>query len=118
MVTLALQYSRTELLQLKNGEHHLSAEYLIPTEIARPPPGIPAAEGRRRKRCERTRKRGKRAGVWARLKASPFRPPLPTIFLSNARSTWNKIDEIRLEITTQRVFDNCCCMIFTKTWLD
>lgn len=116
--TLALHYSRTELLLLNNGALHLPVGHFIPQEITNPPPGTSAAADRRRKRCERRQKRGKRAGVRARLKASPFRPPLPTIFLSNARSIRNKMDEIRLLLSTQRVLNNCCCMIFSETWLD
>ncbi|KAK7877732.1 hypothetical protein WMY93_030546 [Mugilogobius chulae] len=102
--TFALQYSRTELLQLNTGEYHLREAHLIPPEIARLPPSTPTAAGQRRRRCG--------------LKANPFKPPLPTIFLSNARSIRNKMDEIRLQISTQRTFKNCCCMIFTETWLD
>lgn len=49
-----------------------------------------------RKCCERRQKRGKR------LKTSPFKPPLLTIFLSNARSIRHKLDEIRLQIATRR----------------
>ncbi len=37
----------------------------------------------RRKRCERGRKRGKRGGIRARLRANPTRPALPTLMLSN-----------------------------------
>ncbi|CAG5867200.1 unnamed protein product, partial [Menidia menidia] len=117
--TLALQYSRTELLQLNRGAQYLPiGHYTIPPEIIKPPTGTPAAASRRRKRCERGQKRGKRAGVGARLKAKPFRLPLPTIFLSNARSIRNKIDEIRLQLSTLKDLNNCCCMIFSETWLD
>ncbi|KAK0136684.1 hypothetical protein N1851_027131 [Merluccius polli] len=115
---VALQYSHSELLQLNTGVDHLPAEYYIPPEIIRPSPEDPAAASRRRRRCERRQKRGKRAGVWARLKANPFKPPLPTIFLSNARSIRGKMDEIRLHMAAKRINYNCCCMIFTETWLD
>ncbi|KAK7901608.1 hypothetical protein WMY93_018377 [Mugilogobius chulae] len=111
------KYSRDELLQL-SGDYRLSVEYLIPPEIVKPPSGTPAAADRRRKRCERRQKRGKRGGVWARLKASPFKPPLPTIFLSNARSIRHKLDEIRLQIATRRTLNHCSCLIFSETWLD
>ncbi len=115
----ALKYSRTELLQLNTGVlYDLPAEYFIPPEIVRPSTGSPAAVGLRRRRCVRRQKRGKRAGVRARLKSNPFKPPLPTIFLFNARSIRNKMDEIRLQMTTQRAIFKCCCMIFTATWLD
>ncbi|CAG5968089.1 unnamed protein product [Menidia menidia] len=111
--------NRTELLQLNRGAQYLPiGHYTIPPEIIKPPTGTPAAASRRRKRCERGQKRGKRAGVWARLKAKPFRLPLPTIFLSNARSNRNKMDEIRLQLSTLKALNNCCCMIFSETWLD
>ncbi len=115
---VALQYSCSELLQLNTGGHYLSTEYFIPPEIISPSPGDPAAAGRQRRRCEWRQKRGKRAGVWARLKANPFKPPLPTIFLSNAQSIRDKMDEVRLHMAAKRTIHNCCCMIFTETWLD
>ncbi|KAK7893484.1 hypothetical protein WMY93_022636 [Mugilogobius chulae] len=87
------KYNRDELLQL-SGDYRLSVEYLIPPEIVKPP----AAADRRRKRCERRQKRGKRGGVWARLKTSPFKPPLPTIFLSNARWLDNSIPDAAIEL--------------------
>lgn len=67
-------------------------------------------------RCEQREKRGKWGGVGTRLKASPLKPPLPTIFLSNARSIHNKLDEVR--IATQRTIDHCSWLIFSETWLD
>lgn len=100
------------------NSHHLPAKHHIPPEITRPSPGDPAAAGQQRRCCERRQKRGKQAGVWARLKANPFKPPLPTIFLSNARSIHGKMDEIRLHMAAKRTIYNCCCMIFTETWLD
>ncbi len=57
----------------------------------------------RRKRCERGRKRGKRGGIRARLRANPTRPALPTLMLSNVRSLENKLDLIQLSRSTQHV---------------
>ncbi|KAK2878201.1 hypothetical protein Q8A73_012383 [Channa argus] len=62
-------------------------------QIPGPQPSVsPDAGGQvrgRRKRCSRKRKRGKRAGVRARLNANPSRPALP----------------------------DCCIFVFTETWL-
>ncbi|KAK2919151.1 hypothetical protein Q8A73_003522 [Channa argus] len=71
----------------------------------------------RRKRCSRKRKRGKWAGVRARLNANPSRPALPSILLSNVCSLDNKLDYIRLQRTTRREFRDCCIFVFTETWL-
>ncbi|GAA6075769.1 piezo-type mechanosensitive ion channel component 1-like, partial [Tachysurus ichikawai] len=71
----------------------------------------------RRKRCARKRKRGKRAGVRARLKTNPSRPALPSILLANVCSLDNKLDYIRLERSTRREIRNCCVFVFTETWL-
>ncbi|KAK3506472.1 hypothetical protein QTP70_001256, partial [Hemibagrus guttatus] len=57
----------------------------------------PDAGGRERgcrKQCSRKRKRGKRAGVRARLKTNPSRLALPSIILSNVCSLNNKLDYI------------------------
>ncbi|KAK0149244.1 hypothetical protein N1851_010226 [Merluccius polli] len=56
------------------------------------------------------RKRGKRGGLHARLKACPSRPLLLSLLLANVRSLENKLDELRARTTTQQ-------LIFTKTWL-
>ena len=115
---LAQQYSRAELLDINRELHRLSSEISIPPEIHSLPSESSASTGRQRRRCERKQKRGKRAGVRARLKANPSKPPLPSIFLANVRSIRNKLDEIRLRLTAQRTLTSCCCMIFTETWLD
>ncbi|KAK0156573.1 hypothetical protein N1851_000004 [Merluccius polli] len=56
------------------------------------------------------RKRGKRGGLHARLKACPSQPLLLSLLLANVRSLENKLDELRARTTTQQ-------LIFTKTWL-
>ncbi|MCI4381067.1 hypothetical protein PGIGA_G00247310 [Pangasianodon gigas] len=56
-------------------------------------------------------KRGKRAGVRARLKTNPSRPALPSILLSNVCSLDNKLDYIRLQQTTRREFRDCCVFV-------
>ncbi len=65
----------------------------------------------------RRRKRGKRGGLHARLKARANRPPLPSLLLANVRSLENKLDELRARITSQREVRECCALIFTETWL-
>ncbi len=65
------------------------------------------------KRCRR-RKRGKRAGILVRLRRRAFRPPLPTILLSNVQSLDNKL---RARISYQRETRDCCVICLTETWM-
>ncbi len=76
------------------------------------------AQGSVGKRCERGRKRGKRGGIRARLRANPTRPALPTLMLSNVRSLENKLDLIQLSRSTQHEARDCCVFVFTETWLN
>ncbi len=73
---------------------------------------------RRHKQCERGRKRGKRGGIRARLRANPTRPALPTFILSKVRSLENKLDLIQLSRSTQHEARDCCVFVFTETWLN
>ncbi|KAK3506482.1 hypothetical protein QTP70_001798 [Hemibagrus guttatus] len=61
-------------------------------------PDAGGRESSRQNRCARKLKRGKRAGVHARLKTNPSRPP--SILISNVCSLDNKLDYIRLQRTT------------------
>ncbi|KAI3370506.1 hypothetical protein L3Q82_025266 [Scortum barcoo] len=61
-------------------------------------------------------KRGKRGGLRARLQANPYRPALPSLFLTNARSLVNKMDEMKLRIVSAKI--DSCVAIVTETWLD
>ena len=82
---------------------------------------MPTGKGQVRRRwkwCERRRKRGKRADVRARLRANPSWPALPAILLSNVRSLENKLDYIRLQLTTQRDTRDCCVYVYTETGLN
>ena len=94
--------------------------YNILEDIARTP-GAPwvVLPGGKPKRSwkQRKQKRGCRAGPLARLKRRPFKPPLPSLFLSNARSIGNKIDELRLRIAANKCFCDCCVLLITETWL-
>lgn len=84
---VALSYSQDELLDIRKGlTCQLPAELYIPPEMVKPAElsEAPAAERRRSRRCKRKQKRGKQAGIIARLTANPFKPPLLTLFLANA----------------------------------
>ncbi|KAI4885552.1 hypothetical protein NFI96_004062 [Prochilodus magdalenae] len=72
----------------------------------------------KRKRCKRRLKRGKRAGVLARLKANADRPPIPSLFLSNVRSLDNKLDLLRLRMSVSDEMRNCAVICLTETWLN
>ncbi|KAI3374501.1 hypothetical protein L3Q82_006316 [Scortum barcoo] len=71
----------------------------------------------RRRRAHRKQKRGKsKGGLRARLQANPYRPALPSLFLTNARSLVNKMDEMKLRIISAKI--DSCVAIVTETWLD
>ncbi|KAI4889320.1 hypothetical protein NFI96_006060 [Prochilodus magdalenae] len=113
-------YDRALLLCI--GDQHKDYSFHsenIPPEILRSPElhGVIIPLARRRRRCrERKQKRGKRAGLRARLQASPYRPAVPSLFLANSRSLVNKMAEIRLRITSNNM--NSCVVIITETWLN
>ncbi|KAI4891554.1 hypothetical protein NFI96_034005 [Prochilodus magdalenae] len=67
---------------------------------------------------KRRLKRGKRAGVLARLKANADRPPIPSLFLSNVRSLDNKLDLLRLRMSVSDEMRNCAVICLTETWLN
>ncbi|XP_073772589.1 uncharacterized protein [Danio rerio] len=93
----------------------------IPEDIVKTPGSpwfvIPGNNGRRRRRRNRRQKRGKRAGVWERLRKTPHKPPIPSIFLTNARSIANKMDELRLQLVENRLCRDCCALMLTESWL-
>ncbi|KAJ4948201.1 hypothetical protein JOQ06_019738, partial [Pogonophryne albipinna] len=101
----------------REAQHDLR---IIP-EIARSPEPaqstLPNGSAHRRRR-DRKQRRGKRGGLRARLKLTPHRLALPSIFLANLRSIINKMDEIRLCIVNHKRMMNCNIMIFTDTWLN
>lgn len=66
---------------------------------------------------DRTRKRGKRGGVSARLRANPIKPAIPSVLLTNVRSLDTKMDYISLWRSTQRGVRDCCVFVFTETWM-
>ncbi|KAI3365317.1 hypothetical protein L3Q82_010407, partial [Scortum barcoo] len=50
------------------------------------------------------------------LQANPYRLVLPSLFLTNARSHINKMDEMKLRIVSAKT--DTCVVIVTETWLD
>ena len=82
----------------------------FPTSIGRP--------RERRRRCDRKQKRGCRVGLAAKLKAKRFRSSLPSILLANVRSLKNKLDYLKLDLSTKRENRDCYVLIFTETWLN
>uniref|UniRef100_A0A3B1IXV6 Reverse transcriptase domain-containing protein n=1 Tax=Astyanax mexicanus TaxID=7994 RepID=A0A3B1IXV6_ASTMX len=122
-------YHRQTLLQWRNQPENTLPDEVLQTLLelsllrdpGRQPAVFPDAGAQRkchRKRCERKRKRGKRAGIRARLKASPSRPAIPSLFLANVCSLDKKLDYIRLQRTTQREFRDCCVLVFVESWLN
>ncbi|TWW55957.1 hypothetical protein D4764_09G0010070 [Takifugu flavidus] len=63
----------------------------------------------------RRRRRGRRAGALARLYRRGSRTALPGIFLSNANSLCNKMDELKL-LMRIKDFSTSCVLCFTETW--
>lgn len=79
------------LLRRADREAHKTAE--SPTSTGR--------LRRHRKQSERKQKCGCRGGLTAKLKANPFRAPLPSILLANVRSLESQLDYLKLDINTK-----------------
>ncbi|XP_054618104.1 protein-L-isoaspartate(D-aspartate) O-methyltransferase isoform X2 [Dunckerocampus dactyliophorus] len=117
--THAVHYNRETLLNIGRVHHELSFSlsdfaFLLRRENAA---ACGPGELNTRRAKHPRRKRGKRAGLHARLKARATRPPLPSLLLANVRSLENKMDELRARITAQREIRECCVLTFTETWL-
>lgn len=119
-----ITFSRHDILRIGLCyEGKVTREFLrshkIPAEVARSSgsPWITIPVRRRRRRRERKQKRGCRAGALLRLRRKPFKPPLPSLFLSNARSLANKMDELRLQIKANNCAKDACILLITETWL-
>lgn len=118
-------YSCLDLLDISfhwkmtiSSDYHCS--HNIPDEITRPAgsPWIVIGSGkRRRRRRERTQKRGCRAALLAKLRKQPLKPPLPSLYLTNARSMVHKMDDLEIQLAGNRYVRNCCVFIITETWL-
>lgn len=63
-------------------------------------------------------KRGCRANTLARLWRQPNRPPLPSLFLMNVRSLFNKMDYQRLQVAMNNIVKDSCFLLITETWLN
>ena len=113
---ILLAIGRTTLTDINPAD----VEDLLLQRPALPPTPTTATspQWKRQRRCMRKQKRGKRAGIRARLAASPHRPAIPTITLANVRSLENKLDYIRLLRSTSRTVSECCVFVFVETWLN
>ncbi|XP_030641384.1 NACHT, LRR and PYD domains-containing protein 12-like [Chanos chanos] len=94
-------YSKQALLDINNRCTNIVLDFPfnfgeLPPELERTPRSvrqlIPTGSVRWRHR-DRKQRRGKRGGLRARLRLNPHRQALPSIFLANARSLANKLDE-------------------------
>jgi len=63
------------------------------------------------------RKRGRRGGVKQRLQRRGYRPPLPSIILSNVRSIRNKFDTLTALARFDHDYKSACVICITETWL-
>lgn len=88
-----------------SSERSVTEEFLhlhkIPAVIVRTlsSPWITFPVSRRRQLLrERKQKWGCRVGVLVRLGKQPHKPTLPSLFLTNAKSLVNKMDELRLQL--------------------
>lgn len=121
IVSTSNNYSRQQLLDigLKIAITVKSRRsYNIPTKIARPPgaPWIVVSSSRRwRRRRERKQKKGCRSGVLTRLRKDLHKPPLPSMFVSNARSLIYKKDKLELLAMRNHYVQDYC--VITETWL-
>ena len=128
LVSAFHRYTRQELVDIGyrhkitvSGDFHHNHNHNIPDELARPPdsPWIVIGPGkRRRRRRERKQKRGRRSGLLLRLKNHPHKPPLPSLYLTNARSITHKTDDLKLQLAGNRYVRDCCIHIITETWLN
>ena len=59
----------------------------------------------------------RKGGVRARLRRRPFKPPLPSIVMGNARSLNNKIDELAANTRYLSAYREAGIVCITETWL-
>ena len=88
--TTLLSIGDQHQIPVSSDFHHT---HNITDDIERPP-GSPlivvGSRRRRRRRKERKQKRGRRSSIIQRLRKQPHKPPLPSLYLSNARSLVHK----------------------------
>ena len=110
-----ITYSRNHILNIRDINYIPPLPPAIPEELLRTsvPDWLTSQRSQRskqrRRRRERKTKRGKRGGIQARLRSSPDRPALPSLFIANAQSIVNKIDELRLRLHSNRI--NSCFLL-------
>ncbi|KAI4802384.1 hypothetical protein KUCAC02_020225, partial [Chaenocephalus aceratus] len=117
-----IHYNRQELLDI-GFQHKLPVlrefqrDHNIPDEVARSPgsPWIVVGPGRRRR--ERKQKRGCRSGLLLMLRNQPHKPPLLSMYLTNARSIVHKTDDLELQLARNIYVRDCCLLVITETWL-
>lgn len=92
----------------------LPAEFTTPVEIARSTFSTHRDEAEKKMLWAAAREfeNAEAGGLGSKLTHSTFKPPLPSIFLWNAQSIRYKMDEIQLELATQKQINNCCSLIF------
>lgn len=56
------------------------------------------------------------SGIQARLCKNPHKPPLPSIFMTNARFITYKTDEMKILSASNQFIWNCCVMIIAESW--
>ncbi len=110
-----IAYGRHTLLEIGSSVAHrkpdfefLNAGALFTNTAVEP--FVWATRPRRRKR---SRKRGKRAGIFVKPRCSGFQPSLPTILLANVQSLDNKLCELRARIFYQRETRDCCVICYS-----
>lgn len=96
--------------------HNKQFQWEIVRPIGSPWIIIPAGKRRRRHR-ERRQKRGCYVGLQTRLKRAPHKPAVPSIFLINAWSFSNIMEELELIIEAHKRVKDCSFMIMSETWL-
>lgn len=102
--------------------HRLTPPFTnIPSELVRQPgaPWIVIRSGKKRRRCrKRKQKHGRRSGLLLRLRNNPHKPPLPSLYRTNARSITHKTDDLELQLVGNCYIRECCVLIITETWLN
>lgn len=67
--------------------------------------------------CPETKSRSEAASVWERLRKTPHKPSLLSLFLSHARSIVNKMGELGLQLEDNRLIRGCYVVIISESWL-
>ncbi|XP_078810597.1 uncharacterized protein LOC144994953 [Oryzias latipes] len=98
MESMAIVYTRDQLLALREPSLFHGARHEIPKEIRR-------------------RRRGRRAGTHVKMNRRRFKPVVPAVIMGNVRSLANKTEELTTLMNTQTEYRECSLLSFTETWL-